>query len=203
MIRLLSFGLIFLLSCKEQLKENSYNQNEAFEKSKNSKNLGDTIIVSAKYPSIIKEVSGLKGDIKINQKWNSLAEIQKEWIKVEKDNKGYLIYEPCDGRIPTIKFLKNSEIEIDYGIDEPITYGYDKFTRFIGNSSFMLGIFNNNKKQPQEFTCKIIDSKNGIVLWEFDGFKWMMTPKQNDKYFRKIINECYEKTGELEFETIK
>lgn len=203
MIRIISLVFIFLLSCKEQPKETSYNPDKAFEQSKNSKNLGDTIIISANYPSIIKEVSGLKGDVKINQKWNSLVEIQKEWIKVEKDKKGYLIYEPCDGRIPTIKFLKNSEIEVDYGIDEPIAYGYDKFTRFIGNSSFMLGVFNEDKKQPQEFTCKIIDAKNGIVLWEFDGFKWMMTPKQNEKYFRKIINECYEKAGEIEFETIK
>ena len=35
--------------------------------------------------------------------WKSLSSIQKEWIEVEKDKDGYLIYEPCLYDIKRIK----------------------------------------------------------------------------------------------------
>ena len=41
------------------------------------------------------------------------------------------------------------------------------------------------------YKCKMRD-------WAF-----LVTPKHDEKYFRKIINDCYEKTGESEFETVK
>ena len=51
-----------------------------------------------------------------------------------------------------------------------------------------------------EIKAKIIDNKNGIVLWEFNGNKWLMTPKENFKSFRIVKNNCEtEKRKELDF----
>ena len=51
-----------------------------------------------------------------------------------------------------------------------------------------------------EIQAKIVDYKNGIVLWDFDGTKWFMTPKENYAKFRIIKNNCKtEKIKELDF----
>ena len=135
---------------------------------------------------------------KIPKTWKSLSAIQQEWIKVEKDNHGYLIYEPCDGSTETIKFEKgflmiNGRIEGD-------RYYYEKFTLINGNSSFRLDASNLESKEGFEIKAKIVDYKNGIVLWELNEEKWLMTPKENFKSFRIIKNNCKtEKKPELQF----
>lgn len=135
---------------------------------------------------------------KIPKTWKNLSAIQKEWIKVEKDKDGYLIYEPCDGNTETIKF-ENGTININWRI-EGEKYSYEKFTRITGNNSFRLDAYGIENKKSFEINAKIVDSKNGIVLWEFDGVKWLMTPKENYKSFRIVKNNCEtEKKPELEF----
>lgn len=59
----------------------------------------------------------------IPKTWKSLNAIQKEWIKLEKDKDGYLIYEPCDGNTENIKFEKPG-IVINYRIESE-KYDYD------------------------------------------------------------------------------
>ena len=135
---------------------------------------------------------------KIHQTWKSLSAIQKEWIKVEKDKNGYLIYDPCDGSNPTIKFDKgylviNSTLESD-------KFSFEKFTRITGNKSFRLDAYNKENKTWFEIKAKIIDNKNGIVLWELSNVKWLMTPIENRDKFRQIKNNCpREKKSELKF----
>ena len=135
---------------------------------------------------------------KIPKTWKSLNAIQKEWIKIEKDENGFLIYEPCDGNTETIKF-ENGNIEINWRIESE-KYNYEKFTRIAGNSSFRLDANGIENKKSFEIKAKIVDYRNGIVLWEFNGQKWFMTPKENYKSFRIVKNNCEtEKKKELEF----
>lgn len=135
---------------------------------------------------------------KIPQTWESLNAIQKEWVKVEKDKDGYLIYKPCDGNTETIK-LENQGISINWRL-EGQTYYFEKFTRITGNSSFRLDAYDTNNEEGFEIKARIVDAENGIVLWEFDGVKWLMTPKENYMNFRTLKNNCEtEKKSELSF----
>lgn len=134
----------------------------------------------------------------IPKTWKSLNAIQKEWMKLEKDKDGYLIYEPCDGNTENIKF-ENSSIVINYRIESQ-KYNYEKFTRITSNDAFRLDAGNAEMRKSFEIQAKIVDFKNGIVLWDFDGIKWFMTPKENYAKFRIIKNNCKtEKIKELDF----
>ena len=129
--------------------------------------------------------------------WSSLKAIQHDWIKIEKDEKGYLIYDPCDGGTPTIH-LENGQITINWQL-EGESYSYEKFTRIKGNNAFRLTAY--RESGTFDVYCKIYDAKNGIVCWEFEGQKWYMTTLENAKAFRTVHNNCpYEKKRELEFE---
>lgn len=173
------FILINILTCNAQTRTSD---------TINSKNIEQDITIT--YPKI-----NLR---KIEKNWKSLNAIQKEWIKVEKDKEGYLIYEPCDGNTETIKF-ENGSININWRI-EGEKYNYEKFTRMTGNNSFRLDAYIIESQKSFEVSAKIVDSENGIVLWEFDGVKWLMTPKENYKSFRIVKNNCKtEKKKELEF----
>lgn len=135
----------------------------------------------------------------IPKTWKSLVAIQKDWIKVERDQKGYLIYQPCDGKTETIQ-LNGGRLTINWRIEDAQQFELEKFTRLIGNDAFRADAYDSKNKVGFEINVAIIDYKNGIVLWEFNGNKWLMTPKQNYKSFRIIKNNCKnEKKKELDF----
>lgn len=139
---------------------------------------------------------------KIPKTWKSLNVIQKEWIKVERDEKGYLIYDPCDGATPTIK-LEKGYLVINSGFESE-KFSYEKFTRLTDNNAFRLDVGNPETKTSFEVKAKIIDYKNGIVLWEFSSVRWLMTPAENKNSFRNIQNNCPKgKKKELKFLPIK
>jgi hypothetical protein len=128
--------------------------------------------------------------------WSSLSAIQKEWIEVEKDKDGYLIYEPCDGTTPTIK-LDRGKLIIRPQIEFEKEYEYDKFTRITGNKSFRMDT------KIGEIKAIIFDSKKGLVLWEISGEKKLMTPIEKSENFRHIKNNRPDrKRKELRFDTI-
>jgi hypothetical protein len=134
----------------------------------------------------------------IPQTWKSLDAIQKDWIKVEKDKDGYLIYQPCDGKTETVKL--DGRLTINWRIEEPQKFELEKFTRLTENKEFRADAYDIENKIGFEIKARIVDYKNGIVLWEFNGIKWLMTPKENFKSFRIIKNNCEtEKRKELEF----
>jgi len=134
----------------------------------------------------------------IPKSWRSLAAIQKDWIKVEKDENGYLIYEPCDGSTPTISL--NDGFSMKWQIEPAYKFYRDKFTLITGNKSFRLDAYDNEKDKTFEVFAEIVDSKNGLVLWKFNNEKWLMTPIENSNNFRHIKNNCPDyKRGELQF----
>ena len=135
----------------------------------------------------------------IAKTWKSVNAIQKDWIKVEKDRDGYLIYQPCDGKTETIK-LEGARITINWKIENPQKFDLEKFTRLTENNAFRADGYDSEKKIGFEIKARIVDYKNGIVLWEFNGNRWLMTPKENYKTFRIVKNNCEtEKKKEIDF----
>jgi hypothetical protein len=135
----------------------------------------------------------------IAKTWKSLKAIQRDWIKVEKDKDGYLIYQPCDGETETVK-LEGTRLTIKWRFEETQVFELEKFTRLTKNNAFRADAQDVVNKIGIEIKAKIVDYKNGIVLWEFNDNKWLMTPKNNLKSFRIIKNNCVtEKKKELEF----
>lgn len=140
------------------------------------------------------------GSRKIPKNWKSLSQIQQNWIEVKKDKDGYLIYEPCDGYTRNIS-LKNGSLYIQFQNEPTYKFSYDKFTRIIGNKSFRLDAYEESTQTGFPLSAEIIDSENGLVLWEFNDEKWLMTPIENSDKFRHLKNNCPDyKRNELEFE---
>lgn len=175
---LVSFAI---LSCNGQSKT---------EDKKNSEKRNTELDLTITYPKI--------NHREIPQTWKSLDAIQKDWIKVEKDKDGYLIYLPCDGETETVKL--DGRLTINWRIEQPQKFELEKFTRITENKGFRADGYDIEKKIGFEIKARIVDYKNGIVLWEFNGIKWLMTPKENFKSFRIIKNNCeVEKRKELDF----
>lgn len=128
-------------------------------------------------------------DANIPQKWNGLNEIQKNWIQLEADENGFLIYIPCKGVTPTLKF-EHDQLIITNQNGLATAYEYDKFTRLNGNQSFRLTAFSKENHQQFEVSARIINAKKGIVLWTINGDKKYMTPIEKEAHFRRIINSC-------------
>lgn len=186
------FGGIIMLSILLGLSIkkifNDDNKNYQIEKKESKKN---ELSLTITYPETNNRA--------IPETWQNLKSIQKEWIKVEKDKDGYLIYEPCDGLTERIKFEKGNLI-INWRIEKKQIFEYDKFTRLIGNKAFRLDAKDVENKIGFEIKASVLDFKNGIVLWKFDNKKWLMTPIENIKKFRVIKNNCETgKKTEMEF----
>ena len=161
-----------ILSCNGQ-------NNAEFKKPNEKKNSKSDLTVT--YPNI-----NLR---KIDKTWKSLDAIQKEWIKVEKDKDGYLIYQPCDGATETLK-LDKGRLTINWRFEDDQTFELEKFTRLTKNDAFRADCYDVENRIRFEIKAKIVDYKNGIVLWEFNGNKWLMTPKENFKSFRIYWKFC-------------
>ena len=139
----------------------------------------------------------------IPKSWESLNAIQKDWIEVKKDEKGYLIYDPCDGYTRRITF-KNGYLYIQWQMEPEYKFYIDKFTRMTDNKSFRIDAYEENTQSGFPISAKIIDDENGLVLWEFgnemEKEKWLMTPFENAENFRTIKNNCPDyKREELKF----
>lgn len=136
---------------------------------------------------------------KIPKSWKSLGAIQQNWIEVKKDENGYLIYEPCDGYTRSISF-KNGYLHIQWQMEPEVVFNINKFTRGKQNTTLMVDIYAGNSLDLSSVSAEIIDAENGLVLWEFNGEKWLMTPLENSENFRHIKNNCPDsKRGEMQF----
>ena len=136
---------------------------------------------------------------KIPKSWKDRSDIQKDWIEVKKDAEGYLIYEPCDGNTRSIS-LKNGYLSVQFQMEPAYTFSYDKFTTITGNKSFSLDAYEKSTQTGFPLSAKIVDAENGLVLWEFNGEKWLMTPLENAENFRHVKNNCPDyKRGEVTF----
>lgn len=124
--------------------------------------------------------------------------IAQKWIEIKKDEKGYLIYQPCEGNTVTIDFNANSGIEIINQL-EIKKIEYDIRDEINSDAKFFIN-FSKNKKQVFEIEATEYDSKNQIALFKIENHYFLMTPFENKDSFRKIQNMCVkEKVDELEF----
>ncbi|KFC22204.1 hypothetical protein [Epilithonimonas lactis] len=124
--------------------------------------------------------------------------IPQKWIEIKKDEKGYLIYQPCEGNTVTIDFNANSGIEIINQL-EIKKIEYDIRDEINSDAKFFIN-FSKNKKQVFEIEATEYDSKNQIALFKIENHYFLMTPFENKDSFRKIQNMCVkEKVDELEF----
>lgn len=136
--------------------------------------------------------------IKPFQKDWARKNIPQKWIEIKKDEKGYLIYQPCEGNTVTIDFNANSGIEIINQL-EIKKIEYDIRDEINSDAKFFIN-FSKNKKQVFEIEATEYDSKNQIALFKIEDDYFLMTPFENKDSFRKIQNMCVkEKVDELEF----
>lgn len=136
--------------------------------------------------------------IKPFQKDWARKNIPQKWIEIKKDEKGYLIYQPCEGNTVTIDFNANSGIEIINQL-EIKKIEYDIRDEINSDAKFFIN-FSKNKKQVFEIEATEYDSKNQIALFKIENHYFLMTPFENKDSFRKIQNMCVkEKVDELEF----
>jgi len=54
----------------------------------------------------------------------------------------------------------------------------------------MVDVYAGNSLDSSSISAEIIDAEKGLVFWEFNGEKWIMTPLENSKNFRHIKNNC-------------
>lgn len=139
------------------------------------------------------------GSRKIPKNWKSLSHIQQNWIEVKKDKEGYLIYDPCDGYTRTIS-LKKGKLHIQWQMDAEEILTINKFTRTDNNTGLYIDVYPANNMEIAVVSAKIIDSENGLVLWEVNDKKWLMTPIENSEKFRHIKHCPGYPRVELEFE---
>lgn len=143
------------------------------------------------------------GNRQISPTWNDLDAIQKNWIEVKKDEEGYLIYEPCDGDTRQISF-KDGFLYIKWQLEPAYKFSYEKFTRRSGNKSFQLEAYEKETKTSSILMAEIVDYKNGLVMWNVNGEKWLMTPIENSEKFRHVKNNCPDyKRNEVTFAEVQ
>lgn len=129
-------------------------------------------------------------------KWKSVDDVPKQWITLERDSVGYLIYKPCDGSTARMT-IDSTYITVYWQLDAPDKLLIDKFTTGADNKSFYIHATYDNCKI--DFNVKIVDIKRKLVLWKFKfncnnegGFeeKWLMTSTEFTDKFRLIDNPC-------------
>ena len=138
-------------------------------------------------------------DTKIAKVWKSRKFIQNKWIHIEKDAKGYLFYDPCDGDAEQI-ILNNNNIKFFWRHEEPQKFKISNFKFDKENKAFSFVAYDKIDKITVNVSAKIVDELKGVVLWKINDFKWLMTPLKNIKNYRKITNVCEDyRIKELEF----
>ena len=143
-----------------------------------------------------------------NNFWNNKSEVFGNWIKLERDNKGYLIYNPCNGNNNFINInndfaifnlsqelpdtLKVNDIKVSNSLREIVFSTTHEFYNI--NSSLKIIDFD---KKLYLLKWKLITKSNNNIQREG---KMMVTKSNYSKSFRLINNPCNkEKTTELKF----
>ena len=145
---------------------------------------------------------------KIDNNWKENSELFGTWVNLERDNEGYLIYDPCDGNNNFVTITKDNVI-YDIGHEGPDTLKF-KYIKILKTSN-EIEFLGTLKYSSTKSTMKIIDFDKKLYLlkWELKlknypdeirKGKMMMTRKEYEKDFRFIDNPCdYERIPEKEF----
>ncbi|WP_334058385.1 hypothetical protein [Polaribacter sp. P097] len=135
---------------------------------------------------------------KTDNVWKEKSEVLGTWIKLERDDKGYLIYDFCEGNNNFIGITKNNII-YNLSQESPDTLKID-FIKILKTKN-EIEFSGSHEFYSIKSILKIIDSKNNLYLlkWELQPKssseklrkgKMMITRKDHEKYFRFIDNPC-------------
>ena len=136
---------------------------------------------------------------KIDNSWAENSELFGTWVNLERDDKGYLIYEPCDGGYTNIIDINNDIVIYDLGHESPDTLIIDEVK--ILESSNQIEFLATHELYHMRSIMKIIDFDKKLYLWKWElspisspnnkrKGKMMMTRKDFEKDFRFIDNPC-------------
>ncbi len=125
----------------------------------------------------------------------NLKYIYGDWIKLERDTNGYLVYDPCNGDNPRIRIEKGTLI-MHHTLDSPDTLAIDTF--MIDGQKANLCIVASSENSLYRFEVTVPDEADKLVLWrirQIDDsgdyqYQQVMTPKEYEKGFRHIDNPC-------------
>ena len=135
---------------------------------------------------------------KPGNEWKNKSEIIGTWVNLERDDKGYLIYDPCDGNNNYITITENNAI-YDLGHEGPDTLKINSVK--ILSTSNEIEFLSTHEFYTIKSIMKIIDFDKKLYLlkWELSPKnspndlrkgKMMMTRKKYEKDFRFIDNPC-------------
>jgi len=135
---------------------------------------------------------------KTNNNWEKKSELFGIWINLERDGKGYLVYDPCDGNNNFVTINKNFVI-YDLGQESPDTLKIDsiKILESLNEIEFSA----THEFYSIKSIMKVIDIENKLYLFKWEltpknsqGIlrrgKMMMTRKNYEKHFRFVDNPC-------------
>lgn len=135
------------------------------------------------------------------KQWNSLNDLNGNWVEIERDKKGYFLYDPCDGKTPEI-IIDNYSILLKHQIEEPTRFVITEYN-ITNNSIIINGKF---ETLEAEFIFKIVNQKQSLILfkWNYPMFKnqgkKVITKLQLAKKLRVVEDPCdIEKVPEQDF----
>lgn len=135
-------------------------------------------------------------------KWNGLDLSKQSWIHLQRDEKGYLIYKPCQEEIGQIEILEK-EIIFQWINDDPDYFDIGELITDESNNTFTVS-FSGSFGKKGKAVVKAIDKTRGLYYWKimFDNasdkpaseIKWVTTLKNHKKNFRFVTQSCSDKT---------
>ena len=119
----------------------------------------------------------------------STGKIPQKWTQLSRSEKGYVVYQPCDGSTPTIVIQKSALI-INWQLEsDPHTIQNVQQT---SDSTFEIDCDNSKLK----IIVKWLNKEHSTALWKFqhseDGEtrKWVMCPTKLKTQFPFVDNPC-------------
>ncbi|MCG2611420.1 hypothetical protein LZZ90_07865 [Flavobacterium sp. SM15] len=141
------------------------------------------------------------------ESWKDFQTFEKQWIRLERDNQGYLLYQPCEGSINRID-IQQRRIGIYWTLESPDFFEIEKASLNKEGNLFTFS-FRGSGNSKGTAEAKIVDKIQGLVLWKFNfifnnsvssEIIWVMTPKIYANEFRFVDNPCPDgKIKEKEF----
>lgn len=131
-------------------------------------------------------------------KWTNISDVNDSWISLERDDKGYLIYKPCNGSTPRI-VIDSGVIAIHWQLDAPDKFRIEKFTAVKDPQGILFSGYNHEIQA--QFMAEVVNPQSKLVLWtwttywdkapgEKGEYKWLTTPAKFEKEFRVVDNPC-------------
>ena len=112
-----------------------------------------------------------------------------KWTRLERNENGYVVYQPCDGSTPTI-VIKNSTLTMNWQLEPDEHILKDIFR--ISDTTFEISCDNS------QFNIKVkwLDKEKTKALWKFQYMgdsniiKWVMCPTKLKNKFPYVDNPC-------------